>query len=178
MKVMKKYVALLSALVVMCCPAMVAYAHDNPAMNPGDVIMNVALNKEIGFILYKASDSNDEVTNLGSLDTKKYTSDSYSGYFYYTNNNNKISEHTFTAKFSYSGSVATCYETSNSIVMIDNDTNLRPKAENEGRNNLTPTQVYGYISFVLYNTDDSVNSEVTIKIYCNQNGETWVNRQG
>ena len=62
--------------------------------------------------------------------------------------------------------------------MIDNDTNLHPKAENEGRNNLTPTQVYGYITFVLYNTDNSVNTEVSVKIYCNQDGDTWVNRQG
>ena len=92
--------------------------------------------------------------------------------------NQKISEHTFTAKFTYDGTLATCYETDSTILMIDHDSNLRPKAENEGRYNLTPTQVYGHVTFVLYNTDDSVNSEATIKIYCNQDGEIWVNRQG
>lgn len=56
--------------------------------------------------------------------------------------------------------------------------NLRPKAENEGRNNLTPTLVYGHVTFVLYNSNGTVNTEVTVNVYCNQKGTTWIERQG
>lgn len=135
-------------------------------------IMNVQLNDNIGFVLYK-----DNVEN-SSTRAVSYTSDSYSGYFYYTDSGNKISEHKFTAQFSYTGEMASCYQTSSSTKMVDQNSNLRPKAINEGKNNVTPTQVYGYVTFALYNTDDTVNNEVSIKIYCNQNGTTWVNRQG
>lgn len=134
--------------------------------------LNIQLNNNIGFILYKDSVEH-SVTRA-----KSYTSDSYSGYFYYVDTGNKISEHKFSAKFSYDGTLATCYETSSSTKMLDQDSNLRPKATGEGRNNLTPTQVYGYVTFVLYNADNSVNNEVSVKIYCNQDGSTWVNRQG
>lgn len=64
------------------------------------------------------------------------------------------------------------------IVDPDYTGNLRPKAENEGRNNLTPTLVYGHVTFVLYNSNGTVNTEVTVNVYCNQKGTTWIERQG
>lgn len=178
MKLIKKFVTMI-CMVCMMSSSLVVHASENGMNDNQNQVMNYSVNDEIGFVLYKSPEADkSDVSQINLLASKKYTSDSYTGYFYYKSNNDKISEHTFTAKFSYDGSIATCYDTSNSIVMIDNDTNLHPKAENEGRNNLTPTQVYGYITFVLYNTDDSVNTEVSVKIYCNQDGDTWVNRQG
>lgn len=178
MKILRK---IISVLCIICmCPSLVAFASDDQYLDVNDAVMVIRANDEISFALYKTKTENDLKANTPSpLDAdKKYTEDTYNGYFYYTSNNEKISEHTFTAKFTYDGTLATCYETDSTILMIDHDSNLRPKAENEGRYNLTPTQVYGHVTFVLYNTDDSVNSEATIKIYCNQDGETWVNRQG
>lgn len=175
MGMLKKCLSFLCAVFIMSTP-MTAYASEFNINNSNQEVINIQVNDEIGFALFK---SQDEDTNTPiSFANKKYVNDSYNGYFYYTSNNKKISEHKFTAKFSYDNTMASCYDTSSSIVMVDNDSNLRPSAENEGRNNLTPTQVYGYVTFVLYNTDDSVNTEATVKIYCNQEGKTWVNRQG
>lgn len=177
MKILKKIATFLCAICLMSSP-LSAYACEIDTIDTENAVLNYSVNDEIGFILYKNQDDDVKNSTTDALSTKKYTSDSYKGHFYYKSSNKKISEHTFTAKFSYDGSIATCYDTSTKIVMVDNDTNLHPKAEGEGRNNLTPTQVYGYVTFVLYNADNSVNSEVSVKIYCNQSGNTWVNRQG
>ena len=155
-----------------------AFAHEDTTADANEAVLDYLVNDEIGFVLYKTDETELDNSSIGLFATKRYTSDSYTGYFYYISSGAKISEHIFTAKFSYDGTLATCYDTSNKITMVDQNSNLRPVAENEGRNNLTPTQVYGYVTFVLYNTDNSVNSEASIKIYCNQDGETWVNRQG
>ena len=178
MKIFKKIIAVLC--VICMCPSLVAFASDDKYLDVNDAVMVISANDEIGFALYKTKTENDLKGNAPSLldASKKYTEDSYNGYFYYKSNNEKISEHTFTAKFTYDGTLATCYETNSTVLMIDQNSNLRPKAEDEGRYNLTPTQVYGHVTFVLYNTDNSANSEATIKIYCNQDGKTWVNRQG
>lgn len=178
MKISKKIIAVLC--VICMCPSLVAFASDDQHIDVNDAVIVISTNDEIGFALYKEETENDLKDKTLSLlnANKKYTEDTYNGYFYYKSNNQKISEHTFTAKFTYDGTLATCYDTDSTVLMIDHDSNLRPTAEDEGRYNLTPTQVYGYVTFVLYNTDDSVNSEATIKIYCNQDGETWVNRQG
>lgn len=178
MKILKKIIVIFFAICI-CSPA-AAFASDGQHLDTSDAEVTISLNDEIGFALYRMKTENvlQEQTPIILRANKKYTNDSYKGYFYYKSNNKKISEHTFTANFTYDGTLATCYDTKSTVLMIDNESNLRPKAENKGRNNLTPTQVYGYVTFVLYNTDNSVNSEVTIKIYCNQQGKTWVNRQG
>ena len=162
-------------LVVMLSVFPVGAYASSDHMPAGEKTIDIRLNDDVGFVLQQG----EKATAIDNIRGKQYTSDSYNGYFYIISTGQVISHHTFTAKFSYDGSLATCYQTKKSIVMDSEYTgNLRPKAENEGRNNLTPTLVYGYISFVLYNSNNTVNSEVTINIYCNQNGSTWVERQG
>ncbi|MCG8502195.1 MAG: hypothetical protein MJB12_17560, partial [Firmicutes bacterium] len=90
----------------------------------------------------------------------------------------KISEHTFKAYFSYDNTLATCYDTDSTVTMVDDNAPFIAKAEDEKRNNLTPTNVYGQVKFVLRNSgDNSVNNSVKITIYCNQKGETNVIRE-
>lgn len=75
--------------------------------------------------------------------------------------------------------MASCHNTKTKIIVDPDYTgNLRPKAENEGRNNLTPTLVYGYVTFVLYNSNGTVNTEVTVNVYCNQKGQHGLNDKG
>lgn len=153
-----------------------AYAASNPdTISADDCSINIVVNDDIGFVMKR-----DEKTSSASVTKgKQYTSDSYSGYFYVISTGQRISNHTFTAYFSYDGTMASCYNTNASIVMDPDYTgNLRPKAENRGRNNLTPTLVYGYVTFVLYNPNNTVNTEVTVNVYCNQNGSTWIEHQG
>lgn len=136
-------------------------------------VFDVQVSPTVSFVLYQ------DETAAQQTRAKEYTSDSYTGYFYLTATGQKISNHTFKAYFSYSGDLVTCYNTDTTVTMDKDYTgNLRPEVENEGRSTVTPTLAYGYVTFVLYNTDDSVNTEVTIHIYCNQEGTTWVERQG
>lgn len=139
--------------------------------------IDVQLNDTIGFKLFKSHASKIPVPNQEK--GKSYTSDSYNGYFYLISTNQVISTHSFTAYFSYDGTLVTCYRTESNVLM-DNDYtgNLRSNAEGEGHNSVTPTLAYGYVTFVLYNQNGSVNTEVTVNIYCNQSGTTWVERQG
>lgn len=128
-------------------------------------------------ISFKLTRNELERNDVHLRSTKKYTSDSYEGTFYYTDSGDEISKHDFTAKFSYDGTMASCYDTKSSVKMVDSDAPFHPKAENEGRDNLTPTNVFGHVTFILYNSgDESVNNSVTVKIYCNQKGETNVKR--
>lgn len=176
---MKKFFALLLTLALLC-PTTLAFANEIQTPAPGEKVMDISVADDIGFVLYRSKDA-EASTPLAEqtlMATKKYTSDSYEGYFYVESSGQKISDHTFKVKFSYDGSIATCFDTDSKIIMDDKYTgNLRPVAEDEGEDNLTPTQVYGYVTFVLYN-GKKVSSEVHIKIYCNQDGDTWVSRRG
>ncbi len=153
-----------------------AYAESNTDTLPADnCSINIVVNDDIGFVMNRDVKTNSASVTKG----KQYTSDSYNGYFYVVSTGQRISDHSFTAYFSYDGTMASCYDTNASVVMDPGYSgNLRPKAENKGRNNLTPTLVYGYVTFVLYNSDNTVSTEVTINVYCNQNGTTWIERQG
>ncbi len=175
---MKKLVSVFLAVLIVLSFASTALAREQQFQKQEEV-MNFSVTDQISFVLYK--DNVKEGLSHGSINpaaTTKYTSDSYSGYFYWPNTGNKISEHKFTAYFSYDGTMASCYDKSSSVKMIDNSSNYRPKAINEGKNNVSSSQVYGYVTFVLYDPNDNASAEVSIKIYCNQKGETWVNRQG
>lgn len=185
---MKKVFALLLAFIFLC-PTTLAFASKVATPVHGEKVMDIIVNDDIGFVLYRSTDaeteaeavsplSGKELPSQSLMSTKYYTSDQYEGYFYIISTGQKISDHTFKAYFSYDYTMASCYDTENKIIMDSGYTgNLRPKAEGEGRENLTPTQVYGYITFVLYD-GDNVSSEVHLKIYCNQDGDTWVSRRG
>ena len=165
----------LVCLVILGCPLSYASAANiDPTVNSPEI--NLHLNNTIGFVMQK----NPQPIGLStSIKGKNYTSDVYSGYFYVISTGQRISDHTFTVSFSYDGTMAPCYNTNTKIIVDPDYTgNLRPKAENEGRNNLTPTLVYGHVTFVLYNSNGTVNTEVTVNVYCNQKGTTWIERQG
>lgn len=170
-KILKKFSVLLCVIVFMGVTKTIVV----DAASSDRAVIDIQVTDEIGFTLYQVPDEESEICPLA---TKYNTSDSYEGYFYYINSGNKISTHTFTAEFTYDNTMATCTDTTATVLMVDQDCKLKPVAENKGENNLTATQVYGYVTFVLYNEDDTVNTEVTVKIYCNQEGNTWVNRQG
>ena len=174
-KIKSVFVLLLVAVAVMSM-AVPAYAATKDAKKE-TCAMDIQLTDNIGFKMYENQTNKESVANPEK--GKSYTSDSYSGYFYLISTGQIISTHRFTASFSYDGTLASCYSTASRVLMDDNYSgNLRPKAEGEGRNNLTPTLVYGYVTFVLYNQNGSVNTEVTVNIYCNQRGTTWIERQG
>ncbi len=168
---------LLKSISVLMCAVFLSVTVQAFTVNAASdqAAMDIHVNDEIGFTMYQIPQENSEI----NLFADKYsTSDSYEGYFYYINSGDKISTHTFTAEFTYDNTLATCTDTKATVKMVDDKSKLKPVAENKGENNLTATQVFGYVTFVLYNPDDTVNAEVSIKIYCNQEGNTWVNRQG
>ena len=151
------------------------FADSNLDTLADDCLLNIIVDDNIGFAMNRVKTFSPVSATRG----KQYTNASYNGYFYIISTGQRISTHTFTAYFAYDGTMASCYHTNASILMDpDYHDNLRPKAENIGRNNLTPTLVYGYVTFVLYNPNNTVNTEVTINVYCNQNGSTWIVHQG
>ncbi len=167
---MKNIFAIILAVITVLSSSTIAFAAEN---QEAQAVFDVELSPTISFALY-----HDE-TLTQQTRSRQYTSDSYTGYFYFTGTNQKISDHTFKAFFSYDGDLVTCYDTDTTIIMDSDYTgNLRPEAENEGRTTVTSTLAYGYVTFVLYNANGSVSTEVTIHIYCNQDGTTWVERQG
>ncbi|GMQ58380.1 hypothetical protein AN1V17_27750 [Vallitalea sediminicola] len=177
-----KKIFMLTCFILVLCINTVAYAahiEDNDKLTKNKLstaIDVISFDNGISFALFKDENINNINHSIKTTGTKEFTEDSYDGYFYYTETTDKISKHNFTAKFSYDNTMASCYETDSSVKMIDDDAPYRPKAENEGRNNLTPTNVYGHVTFTLYNDDDTVNNSVIIKIFCNQKGETNVKR--
>ncbi len=172
LKRVKSILSLMLVMLTIFSFSTTAFAAD-VSYEEKQAIFDVQVSPTVSFVLYQNETSTQQTR------AKSYTSDSYTGYFYLTATGQKISDHTFTAYFSYSGDLVTCYNTDTTVIMDRNYTgNLRPEVENEGRSTVTPTLAYGYVTFVLYNANDSVNTEVTIHIYCNQDGTTWVERQG
>jgi hypothetical protein len=119
---MKKVVVLLLALILLC-PATLAFASETLTPAPGEKVMDIIVNGNVGFVLYRSLDVETEAEVVSPLseqelaETKYYTSDQYEGYFYVVSTGQKISDHTFKAYFSYDYIMASCYATDHKIVM-------------------------------------------------------------
>lgn len=169
-KRIKKIFILIIAVLTACSFSTTAFATESKEVQ---AVFDVELSPTISFALY-----HDE-TLTQQTRSKNYVEDSYEGYFYLTATGQRISTHKLVASFSYDGTLTTCYAV-NATREMDRDYtgNLKPEVKDSGRSTITSTLAYGYATFVLYNADDSINTEVTVHIYCNQDGETWIDRQG
>lgn len=177
MKKIRKIILCVVTSIVMLFTSVPSYACEGDNFyEEGMEIYKVDLPNGISFVLYR-NDCCAE--NEGSIfSTKRYTSDTYTGNFYFTESEKQISHHVFTAYFSYDGTMASCYDTSTDTTYLDDDSAYKPEVTDEGKNNVSSTQVYGYVTITLYDPNGNACAEVSVKIYCNQDGDTWVNRQG
>lgn len=66
-----------------------AYACEIDTIDTENAVLNYSVNDEIGFILYKNQDDDVKNGTIDVLSTKKYTSDSYKGHFYYKSSKKK-----------------------------------------------------------------------------------------
>ena len=101
-----------------CLLPLSAYAESNTDTLPADnCSINIVVNDDIGFVMNRDVKTNSASVTKG----KQYTSDSYNGYFYVVSTGQRISDHSFTAYFSYDGTMASCYDT---------NANMKPSMRN------------------------------------------------
>lgn len=176
MRMSKFWTCFLSLVLCICMVSIPAYAA------PANADINTLSSEQCQAIISKV-DANENIYNvdLGNglsvafiynsvVPTRSTASDSYSGYYYLTENKEKVAVFSFSAKFTYNGSSVSYSSSSASASPIKDDWSIQYSRSHDDSQTVIST---ASCVFTLYQ-NGSYNNSNTVTISCTKNGTTSV----